>query len=203
MAQGQAAAAYTAFDQIYNELPGEPAVKLAVAMAAEAAGDDGTAARLYDLVSTTDPSFVTASFGLARCLKRAGQRAETVAAYQRVPANSSLYARAQIGMARVLIDLHTGVPSLDELTRASVAIDAMTAEGREVAQLRTELLENALRLLSGHEIQRRAAVRLLGRPLNETSLRRGLEEALRAWPAWNRTGRNKSPWSIGPTRCGP
>ena len=152
LAQGQAAAAYTAFDQIYNELPGEPAVKLAVAMAAEAAGDDGTAARLYDLVSTTDPSFVTASFGLARCLKRAGQRAETVAAYQRVPANSSLYARAQIGMARALIDLHTGVPSLDELTRASVAIDAMTAEGREVAQLRTELLENALRLLSGHEI---------------------------------------------------
>ena len=44
LAQGRAAEAYTAFDQVYNELPGELAVKLAVAMAAEAAGDDATAA---------------------------------------------------------------------------------------------------------------------------------------------------------------
>ena len=154
LAQGQAAAAYTAFDQVYNELPGEPAVKLAVAMAAEAAGDDVTASRLYDLVSTTDPSFVTATFGLARCLRRGGKRAEAVAAYQRVPASSSLHARAQIGLARVLIDLHGGAPSVDELCRASVAIDAMAAEGRDVVQLRAELFESALRLLTGRRIQR-------------------------------------------------
>ena len=35
LAQGQPAAAYTVFDQVYNELPGEPAVKLALALAAE------------------------------------------------------------------------------------------------------------------------------------------------------------------------
>ena len=110
LAQGQAAAAYTAFDQVYNELPGEPAVKLAVALAAEAAGDDVTASRLYDLVSTTDPSFVTATFGLARCLSRGGKRAEAVAAYQRVSDSSSLHTRAQIGMARVMIDLN-GAPA--------------------------------------------------------------------------------------------
>ena len=109
---------------MYNELPGEPAVKLAVAMAAEAAGDEVTATRLYDLVSTTDPSFVTASLGLARCLRRDGKRAEAVAAYERVPASSALFTRAQIGLARALIDLHGGAPSVDELCRASVAIDA-------------------------------------------------------------------------------
>ena len=179
LAEGDAAAAYTAFDQVYNELPGEPAVKLAVAMAAEAAGNDAIASRLYDLVSTTDPSFVTASFGLARCLARGGQRTEAVAAYQRVPAASSLHERAQVGLARVLIDLHGGAPSVDELCRASVAIDALAAEGRDVVQLRAELFESALRLLTGRSIQRQATVRLLGRPLDEGSLRRGLEESLR------------------------
>ena len=178
LAQGQAAA-YTAFDQVYNELPGEPAVKLAVAMAAEAAGDDATAGRLYDLVSTVDPSFVTATFGLARCLVHGGKRAEAVAAYERVPASSSLYPRAQIGLARVLIDLHGAAPSVDELRRASAAIDAMAAENRDVAQLRAELFESALGLLTGQKIQHQAAVRLLGRPLDEASLRRGLEESLR------------------------
>ncbi|MGO9114884.1 MAG: tetratricopeptide repeat protein [Thermoguttaceae bacterium] len=178
LAQGEVAA-YTAFDQVYNELPGEPAVKLAVAMAAEAAGDDATAARLYDLVSTTDPSFVTATFGLARCLTRGGKRAEAVAAYERVPASSSLHPRAQIGLARVLIDLHGGGASVEELCRASVAIDAMAAEGRDVVQLRAELFESALRLLTGQRIQHQAAVRLLGRSLDEASLRRGLEESLR------------------------
>ena len=122
-------------------------MKLAAAMAAEAAGDDATAARLYDLVSTTDPTFVSATFGLARCLKRAAKRPETVAVYQRVPANSSLYLHAQMGMARVLIDLHGGASNVDELSRASAAIDALTAEGREIAELRAELFESALRML--------------------------------------------------------
>ncbi len=173
------AAAYAAFDQIYNELPGEPVVKLAVALAAEAAGDDATAARLYDLVSTIDPSFVTATFGLARCLRRGGKRTEAVAAYQRVPDSSALHTRAQIGLTRVLIDLHGGAPKVDELCRASVAIDALAAEAHDVVQLRAELFESALRLLTKHDIQREASVRLLGRSLEEASLRSGLEESLR------------------------
>jgi len=179
LAQMQAAEAYKAFDQVYNELPGEPAVKLAVAMAAEDAGDDATASRLYDLVSTTDASFVTASFGLARCLRRDGRRAAAVAAYERVPASSALHVRAQIGLARVLIDLHGGTPSVDDLCRASVTIDALAAEGRDVVPLRAELFESALQMLTGHTLQRQEAVRLLGQPLDETSLRRGLEESLR------------------------
>ena len=109
---------------------------------------------------------------------------ETVAAYQRVPASSSLYPRAQIGLARALIDLHNGAPSLEELCRASVAIEAMAAEAHEAAQLRTELFENALRLLRGRDIQRDASVRLLDRPLEEGDLRRGLEESLRGLARW-------------------
>ena len=125
------------------------------------------------------PSFVTATFGLARCLIRGGKRAEAVAVYERVPASSSLHPRAQIGMARVLIDLRGGAASVDELCRASVTIDAMAAEGRDVVRLRAELFESALRLLTGQNLQHQAAVRLLGRSLDEASLRCGLEESLR------------------------
>ena len=82
-------------------------------------------------------------------------------------------------MARVMIDLHGGASSMDELCSASSVIDAMAAEGRDVFELRAELFESALRLLAGQNIQRQEAVRLLGRSLDEASLRRGLEESLR------------------------
>jgi len=68
---------------------------------------------------------------------------------------------------------------VDELCRASVAIDALAAEAHDVVQLRAELFESALRLLTKHDIQREASVRLLGRSLEEASLRSGLEESLR------------------------
>ncbi len=68
---------------------------------------------------------------------------------------------------------------MDELCSASSVIDAMAAEGRDVFELRAELFESALRLLAGQRIPRREAVRLLGRSLDEASLRRGLEESLR------------------------
>ena len=66
---------------------------------------------------------------------------------------------------------------MDELCSASSVIDAMAAEGRDVFELRAELFESALRLLAGQSIPRREAVRLLGRSLDEASLRRGLEES--------------------------
>jgi serine/threonine-protein kinase PknG len=103
-----------------------------------------------------------------------------VAAYERVPASSSLYLRAQIGLVVVLIDLHDGTPGLDELSRAAAAIDAMAVESRDVARLRAGLFESALRLLAERGMRGQTTAQLLGRPLTETSLRRGLEESLRA-----------------------
>jgi hypothetical protein len=82
-------------------------------------------------------------------------------------------------MARVMIDLNGGAGSMDELCSASSVIDTMAAEGRDVFELRAELFESALRLLARQNIRRPEAVRLLGRSLDEASLRRGLEESLR------------------------
>ncbi|MDR3635426.1 MAG: tetratricopeptide repeat protein [Isosphaeraceae bacterium] len=177
--QGRPEEGQNAFDWLYGELPGELAVKLAVAVAAEMARDTGTALRLYELVARTDPAWSAAAFGLARCLASAGRRAEAVEAYQLVPAASSLYGQAQAELARVLIRTSPAVPSPAELTHASQVVEGLAAEGAEHVRLQTEVLATALSLLDSKALAADPSVRLLGQPLDETAVRRGLETAFR------------------------
>jgi serine/threonine-protein kinase PknG len=179
LAQKKAKEARTLFDRVYAEVPGELAAKLAVAIAAEVEANHVAAARLYEIVSRTDPGFTSAAFGLARCLMHGGKRTEAVEAYGRVPQTSGLYTRAQLALARVLIRLTPGIPGADELQRASAVIEALPLEGIEHARIRAEVLESALTLLSSGAIRPDAAVRVLGGPLLERPLRRSLEQSLR------------------------
>jgi serine/threonine-protein kinase PknG len=179
LAQGKAREAHALFDRVYSELPGEPAVKLAVALAAETAGDLPLAVRLYDRVSLVDPGFTTACFGLARCLTAQGKRTEAVEAYTRVPASSSLYSLAQMALTRALLRPEPTPPGTPELLRASATVEALAAEGRAIARLRVEVFDNALTLVGAKKVVADAAARLLGQPLEETALRTGLEHALR------------------------
>ncbi len=179
LAQGKAAQARAVFEGVYAELPGEVAARLAVGLAAEAAGDHATAARLYDVVSRIDPAFTTAAFGLARCLVKAGKRSEAVEAYGRVPQSSSLYTRAQMSLARTLIQMNPGIPGADELHRASAVVEALALEGVEHARMRSDVLESALSLLGTKAVRPDPSIRVLGQPLREKPLRRALEEALR------------------------
>ncbi len=55
-----------AFDAIYDAFPGEIAPKLALGLCAEVLGQLDNAAEYYRLVWSTDPSHVSAAFGLAR-----------------------------------------------------------------------------------------------------------------------------------------
>lgn len=170
--------AMAAFECVYSELPGELAPRLALAMAAELAGDGPLATRLYDRVSRIDPGYVSASLGLARVLAKAGKRQEAVAAYQRVPPTSSLHALAQAASARTLLGNLPAPPNTEEVRQASAVIEALKLEGLELVMLRASLLENALAL-----VMARAAIdpatRVLGQPLQEVPLRRGLEQAFR------------------------
>ena len=75
LAADNPAGARAAFDAVYDALPGELAPKLALAFAAEAAGDHAAAARYFQLVWTVDHSYVSAAFGLARARLQAGDRA--------------------------------------------------------------------------------------------------------------------------------
>ena len=78
---------------MYATLPGELAPKVAMAQAAESAGDIAVAAHWYDIVSATDPGFTGAVFGLARCRVAMGDLDGAVAAYDRIPSIVELVRR--------------------------------------------------------------------------------------------------------------
>jgi serine/threonine protein phosphatase PrpC len=108
---GGAQIAQGAFSAVYDELPGELAPKLALAFAAEAAGDLTTAGRYFRLVWTVDRSYISAAFGMARTCLAAGDRPGAIAALAAVPVASSHYAAAQIAAMRILVssDSQAGV----------------------------------------------------------------------------------------------
>jgi len=192
LAQAKPAEAIAQFDQVFAELPGELAPKLALALASESAGGSADAIRLYDLISRTDPGFVTASFGLGRCLARAGRRTEAVAALRRVPQMSSMYVRAQLTAARCLIRpaptpgsllVESGQApaplSIDELCEASALIEPLPLEGAERARVRADVLSSTLKALTMGGVRAARGRQVLGCALAETDIRRGLEQALR------------------------
>lgn len=179
MAQGKTKEAQAAFDQVYFDLPGELSPKLALALAAEQAGNFPLALKMYDLVSRTDPSYTSAAFGLARCLCATGDRKGAVAALERVPQTSNLFTRSRVEVARTLIDTERSAPGTTELKEASVAIEALTLEGMDRHRLTKQVLETALNLVTSQALSPVSSIAILGQPLEELYLRKGLEKALR------------------------
>lgn len=101
---GRAADAVACFDKVYSEIPGEPAPKLALALALEQSGRAHEAAWLYETVNRTDPSFVGAAFGLARCRAASGDRDGAAATLEAIPESSALSGAARLAAVRVLAD---------------------------------------------------------------------------------------------------
>jgi serine/threonine-protein kinase PknG len=179
MAQGKATAAKDAFDQVYFDLPGELTPKLALAIAAEQAKNYPLAITMYDLVSCTDPGYVSAAFGLARCLSVQGNRYGAVTALETVSQNSNLYIRSRVEIARILLDCDHSKPSDKEIKSAAATIEALKLEGIERYHLTKHLLETALNLLTSHQLKSATDLIILGKPLQEVNLRTGLEKTLR------------------------
>jgi serine/threonine-protein kinase PknG len=180
LANGNPDAAQTAFDVVYRNVPGELAPKLALGVAAESANDPSRAARWYDVVSATDPSFTTAAFGLARCRLAASDRAGAVEAYNRVPESSSSYLDAQVCAARALIETNgSSAPGMTDLTTACGAVDHLALDGEQRASLTRDLFQAALTLVRTGRVHPDPAVTVLGEPLTERRLREGLERAYR------------------------
>ena len=180
LAQGKSAIAQQSFDQVYNELPGELAPKLALALACELQKNYKQAAGYYDRVSRADVNFVTAAFGLARCLMADKNRAGAVAAYQRIPATSSAFTRAQMDMARALLQTAPTAPTAAELGQASNAIAALTIEGAARHRLSAELFLAAAAQVESKAIPASDKDKILGQALQSHALREGAERELRA-----------------------
>jgi len=180
LAQTRYKEAQAQFDQVYFELPGEIAPKLGFAMAAELGGNYELAARMYELISKTDSTFLSAAFGRARCLCSMGDRKTAVEALTRVPKDSSLHLTSQIETARAWIGKGRSNIGAEELAGASAAIENVALNGMERYTLSKHLLETALNLITSGRVTPDAKVRILGEPLREFELRRGLEKYYRA-----------------------
>jgi len=180
----QAAEALKLFDQVYFDLPGEVAPKLAVGLAAEMANNQDLAVHMYDLVSRTDSTMVSASFGLARCLRAKGDRKGAVSALDRVPQSSALYMRSRVEATRILVGLNgysraATTPAVADLEAASAVCESLTLEGASRHVLRQELLVSALDCLRAQG-RRSIPGKILGAALAEKNVRAELERSFRA-----------------------
>src|SRR5262245_43481953 len=173
-------AARELFDNVCDQLPGELVPKLALAFAAESAGDLETAAKYFRLVWTIDRSYVSAAFGLARTRLRAGDRAGAIAALTSVPATSSHYIAAQIAAVRVHVSppANQAVVSADDLREAGQGFTRLTLDPTAVQQITAEVLQAALKRILAREPA--GSDQLLGCEMTERSLRFGLERSYRA-----------------------
>ncbi|MFF0447539.1 tetratricopeptide repeat protein [Streptomyces sp. NPDC004609] len=194
---GDHEAAALSFDAIYDAFPGEPAPKLALGVCAEVLGQLDNAAEYYRLVWTTDPSYVSAAFGLARVQLAAGDRAGAVRTLESVPEASIHYTAARVAAVRSRLRRRAAHdPLIDDLSAAAAQVEALRNFGLDPVrreQLSTEVLGTALDwVLSGSpgappsvpgsaSTSRRAGVPsvLLGSELDERGLRFGLERSYR------------------------
>ncbi|MEU9296129.1 tetratricopeptide repeat protein [Streptomyces sp. NPDC048266] len=174
-----------AFDAIYDAFPGEPAPKLALGICAEVLGQLDNAAEYYRLVWATDPSFVSAAFGLARVQLAAGDRAGAVATLESVPEASIHYTAARVATVRARLRRRPAwEPIGADLTAAAAQVSALQGFGLDAVrreQLSTEVLGAALDwVLSGSPgAEPGGGALLLGSELDERGLRFGLERSYR------------------------
>ncbi|WP_338683397.1 tetratricopeptide repeat protein [Streptomyces acidiscabies] len=186
---GDHESAALAFDAIYDAFPGEPAPKLALGLCAEVLGQLDNAAEYYRLVWTTDPSYVSAGFGLARVRLASGDRTGAVRTLESVPESSIHYTAARVAAVRARLRQRTAgsgdVPFLEDLTASAAQVEALDAYGldpKRRERLSAEVLGSALDwVLSGGRGSDPAPARtLLGSDLDERGLRFGLERSYRA-----------------------
>ncbi|WP_452736767.1 tetratricopeptide repeat protein [Streptomyces fulvoviolaceus] len=199
---GDHEAAALAFDAIYDAFPGEPAPKLALGLCAEVLGQLDNGAEYYRLVWSTDPSYVSAAFGLARVQLATGDRRSAVDTLESVPESSIHYTAARVAAVRARLRQRTAVasdvPFLDDLTAAAGQVEALDAYGLDPArreQLSAEVLGSALDwILSGGQGSALPAAGgrvLLGSGLDERGLRFGLERSYRTLARLARGGEER------------
>ena len=176
---GKAAEARKLFDQVYFDLPGEITPKLALGLAAELSGDLPVAMKMYGLIAKTDPGYVSAVFGLARCLELSKDRAGAVLALKVVPSSSALWLRARVQAARMLVRSDLGAPRLEDLTAASAMAEETGLTGMNKALLASQVLTATVEQVKGRGVSANATARICGAPVEEGRLRTALEGTLR------------------------
>ncbi len=78
-----------------------------------------------------------------------------------------------------MIDNSSSAPAANELQAASTALETLTLDGIERHRLSKQVLETTLNLVITKQLSPSSSVSILGQPLEEIHLRKGLEKALR------------------------
>ncbi|MEW2357464.1 tetratricopeptide repeat protein [Spirillospora sp. NPDC029432] len=189
LAAGRYPDAIAIFDDLYDLMPGEQSPKLALAFAFECAGRTADADRYYETVRRTDPTFVSAAFGLARVRLAVRDRDGAREALDTVPLVSRHYVAAQLATVAAAVrgrrpeELDAGT-----LTGAGGRLDGLLLDTERYSTFAAEVLEAGLGWL-GSSPPDPTGGDLLGTPLSEPPLRRRLEETYRllaklaGWPA--------------------
>jgi serine/threonine-protein kinase PknG len=180
LAAGRPGEARAAFDAVCDALPGELAAKLALGLAAEAAGDMAAARHYFELVLRVDPNaYVSAAFGLARTRLDAGDPVGAIAALTAVPETSSYHQAAQIAAVRIQVASPPGRPQVspDDLRQAGGRLTRLKLDTIQMELLTAEILRVALGCVAPGPP---AGGQLLGCDFTERGLRFGLERSYRA-----------------------
>ncbi|MDP2771915.1 MAG: tetratricopeptide repeat protein [Nocardioides sp.] len=169
--------AMASFNAVYQQVPGELAPKLALAVACERGQLPEVAEALYATCAGTDATYVApASFGMARVRAQRSDMQGAVAALDQVPSTSRGYPESRQLRADVL--LSGGAQDLALLDQALRSIESVQMAPRTRETYTVRILGQALEVvLTGSD---RPDAKVGSYPATESGLRDGLERSYRA-----------------------
>jgi serine/threonine-protein kinase PknG len=169
--------AAASFNAVYQQVPGELAPKLALALACERGLQGEIAERLYRTCAATDATYVApASFGMARVRTQRNDPQGAVAALDMVPKASRGYPESRQLRADVLLSGGSGDLALLDQAMRSIESVPMDPRTRETYTVR--ILQQALTVVLRDAPRPDAKVG--AHPATEPGLRGALERSFRA-----------------------
>jgi serine/threonine-protein kinase PknG len=171
--------AKASFNAVYQQVPGELAPKLALAVACEKGGLPGVAEGLYLACAATDAAYVApAAFGVARVRAERGDAPGAVAALDLVPKSSRGYPESRQLRAEVL--LGQGSTDLRVLDQAMRSIESASMDPATQGRYSVRILERALTLVTAPGATAPPSMTIGSHvPATEPGLREGVERAYR------------------------
>ncbi|MCL2541634.1 MAG: serine/threonine-protein kinase PknG [Nocardioidaceae bacterium] len=169
--------AKASFNAVYQQVPGELAPKLALALACEEGGLPSVAEGLYRVCFATDAAYVApAAFGVARVRAASGDTAGAVAALDLVPATSRGFIQSRRLRAEVLLEDRSS--DLGELDQAMRTIEAAQLDGPTKHDYSARILSKALPMVLARQAPA-TGQRIGSVDASERAVRDALELSLR------------------------